>query len=94
MNSKAVRDWAFVFIVLAIAVYIIYFLHSKSAECLAKPLPYGVKALKDGINTASEISCVCSVTTLNSFHKLLVNESGIYDDKYAYLNLTENIFEK
>lgn len=59
MDNKAFRDWLFILIVLAIALVLVYFLNTRSNQCLVNPIPYELKQIEKS-NPGSTATCSCS----------------------------------
>ncbi len=60
------RDLAFlglIILIVALSVYILFFIRSESYECMASPLTYGVSKYQ---STQGEFTCTCSAPFTDS----------------------------
>jgi hypothetical protein len=57
-NSKEILFYIMLFLVIALSLYLIYFVKTESYKCMNTPLSYGVSKLSS--SSGNEVVCSCS----------------------------------
>lgn len=56
-NIKNIAFWIMILVVIALAIYMIWFVKTESYQCIANPLVYGVANVK---SSYGDFACTCS----------------------------------
>lgn len=71
MNIKNIAFWVMIFLIIGLAIYLIFFIKSESYKCMNNPLVYGVNQFK---TNQGEFTCICSAPNTE---RILVTKNNI-----------------
>lgn len=97
MNLYKILNWITFIIVIAIGIYLIFFLKGESNKCVSEPLKYGIELINK--NNHADFTCSCnSGSPLVSNFILSKNgiktydpESGLFDNTNSSNRLTSSL---
>lgn len=69
---KNIAFWVMIIIVIALAIYVLFYIKSESYECMNNPLVYGVKNIEEN---NKGFTCSCFSQSMNS--KIFVTKDNM-----------------
>lgn len=61
MNYKDIAFWVMIIIVIALCIYVLFYIKTESYKCIANPYSYSVKLMEKANN--ADVSCTCNTLT-------------------------------
>jgi hypothetical protein len=82
MNHKDILFYSLIIVVLALTIYVTYWIRNDSYKCVSNPVVYGIQQMSSS-DEQDIITCSCTSTT--SRQVLLFNKTGM---SYVNTNMT------
>lgn len=76
MNHRDLAVWIIVALAVGLSVYLLFYIHTESYQCLANPSAYAIRTFESSINQT--IQCSCASFSRGNAVTFLLDNHGVH----------------